>query len=134
MVESGLGDSPSELNGARVFPVKTLFGRLELLLRLSLESCCIVIEVFTCKEQVVLSLSDALDALHIGPDYIFYRLFWFRLSLRPLGHPYYFFYGDFFVYFFTALDALDLLFMDIYLLLAATDTEADTNQKSADDH
>jgi hypothetical protein len=132
LVESGLGDSPSELNGVRVFPVKALFGRLELLLRLSLESCCIVFEVFTCKEQVVLTLSDALDALHIGPDYILRRWWWFLPSLRLIGYPYYFFYV--FDYFFTALDALDLLFMDIYLLLAATDTEADTNQKSADNY
>lgn len=134
LVESGLRDSPSELNGAGVFPVKTLLSRLELLRRLSLESGCIVLEVFTCKEQLVLSLGDALDALHIGPDYMFWRLRWFRFSLRRLGYPFWFWRFDNWYIFFTALGALRFRVMDIDLLLAATDTEADTNQKSADDY
>lgn len=122
LVESGLGDSLSELNGAGVMPVKTLLGRLKLLCSLSLESGCIMLEVFTCKEQVVLSLGDALNALHIGSDFICNRLGWSRFSLRPLGHPYFLWRYDNWDFFFTALGALRLRIMDIDLLLAATDT------------
>jgi hypothetical protein len=135
LVESRLGDSPGELNSAGVFPVKTLLSRLELLLRLSLEGGGIVFEVFTCKERFVLSLSDALDALHIRPVFNSLSLGCRSLSLGSLGHPYVFWrYKNYRGFFFTALGALRFLLMDVDLLLATTYTEADTNQKSADDH